>query len=306
MDVMVTSKTWRSTYDGHQLNGKVYIPEISRYKGVFHVVHGMTEYIGRYDSFMRRIAEEGYVCFAYDHLGHGDTATDDSELGFIAEKDGWKYLVGDVLSVGNEMRNEYKGIPYYLLGHSMGSFIVRLAASGADIPPDKLIVMGTGGPQFGAGLGVFIAKILGSIHGPRSYSSLIEKMAFGSYNKKFGDDDKYNWLTKDPDIRKAYAADKYCTFHFTVSALQDLVRLNIECNKKECFSSTDKKNPVLIVSGGDDPVGNYGKGPEKVCDLYKKYGVNASVKLYNGCRHEILNDTCREEVISDISDFINK
>ena len=140
--VKVIDKEVLSSDKVHYLKGRIYIPEGSP-KGLLHVVHGMTEYIGRYDGFMREMAEFGYITFGYDHLGHGMTAVDESELGFIAHKGGWNLLVDDVFLFGNEIRKAMSGekLPFILMGHSMGSFIVRLTAARYQ-HHDKLIVMG--------------------------------------------------------------------------------------------------------------------------------------------------------------------
>ena len=289
----------------HTLKVRVFKPE-GEIKGLFHVVHGMTEHIDRegYVTFMSTLAENGYLAFGYNHIGHGDTAKDDSELGFIAPKDGWKFLVGDVSNAEREIKKEYPDLPLYLLGHSMGSFIVRLAAEEAR--PDRLIIMGTGGPNPAAGAGIALASVIKTFRGDHHVSMMIENTAFGKYNERFDKTRKYDWLTKDRHVQDVYAADKFCTFHFTVSAMKDLVVMNKKCNEKEWFASYDKKLPTLLVSGSDDPVGDYGKGVTTVYEGLKNAGCDVSMKLYENCRHEILNETCREEVTTDILDFIAK
>ena len=304
--IKVIDKDILSSDKVHQLRGKIYIPE-GKAKGFFHVVHGMTEYIGRYDSFMREMAEAGYITFGYDHLGHGRTAVNESELGFIAHKDGWERLVDDVFVYGNSIRSAMSGdLPFILMGHSMGSFIVRLCAVKYD-RYDKLIVMGTGGPNPAAGVGVALTGILKALKGEKAYSPLTYKMAFGTYNKRFeSENDIYSWLSVDKGNRDRYRADKLCTFKFTVSAMQDLIRLNKGSNEKIWFASVDKEKPVLLVSGGEDPVGENGAGVRKVYDGLKAQGVDVSIKLYDGYRHEILNDFCHDEVVNDIKAFIGK
>lgn len=288
----------------HQLKGKLYIPEGSA-KGMLHVVHGMIEHIGRYDSFMREMAQEGYIVFGYDHLGHGHTALDDAELGFIAHKDGWQRLVDDVFIFGNTIKKAVgKDIPFILMGHSMGSFIVRLCATKYN-HYDKLIVMGTGGPNPASDVGIALTGILKRLRGDLYQSRLIDNMAFGAYNKRFADEnDPIAWLSKDIENRENNRRDKLCSFEFSISAMQDLIRLNKECNTKKWFGSVDKTKPVLLTSGTDDPVGDYGKGVEKIYEMLTRAGVDTTIRLYEGYRHEILNDTCRNEVIRDIKEFI--
>jgi len=302
--IKVIDKEVLSSDKAHQLKGKLYIPDGAP-KGFFQVVHGMTEHIARYDGFMREMAQAGYITFGYDHLGHGYTAVDDSELGFIAHKDGWQRLIDDVFIFGNSIRKMIgDDLPFILMGHSMGSFIVRLCAAKYD-HYDKLIVMGTGGPNPAAGAGIAVTGRMKKLKGERAYSPLVYKMAFGTYNKRFEqENDPYAWLSTLIETRDKYRADKFCTFMFTVSAMQDLIRLNKGCNEKTWFSSIDKSKPILLVSGGEDPVGEYGAGVTKVYDMLKDHGANVTMKLYDGCRHEILNDTSRDEVISDILNFV--
>lgn len=292
-----------STDGVHTLAGRVFMPE-GKPRGLFHVVHGMTEHIGRYEEVMKIFASYGFICFGYDHLGHGDTVFSPEERGFIAHEDGWKYLVADVKKFSDEMKAEYPDLPYMLLGHSMGSFIVRLAAP--ECRPSKLIVMGTGGPNPASGVGLAILNTISALKGEKYVSPFADKLMFGSYNKRFGYDDEYNWLTRDEAVRAAHAKDEKCQFKFSVSALIDLIKLLDNSNKRDCFASLAKNTHVLLVSGADDPVGDYGKGVKKVLDMYRKEEVNVRLKLYDDYRHEILNDTSREKVIEDIMWFVDR
>ena len=304
MSVQTVEKTVLSSDGKHNLKGIIYLP-VGEAKGIFHLVHGMTEYIGRYEPLLSLIASAGYIACGFDNLGHGKTASAD-ERGFIAEKDGYKYLIDDVYVFANAVKRDYPGLPYCLMGHSMGSFIVRLTAQkyGNDI--DKLIICGTGGPNPAAGVGAVLIKIISLFKGKRGYSAFIENMAFGSYNKRFDGGTKYEWLTKDRAVIDAYAADPLCTFRFTLSALGDLIKLNMLCNKSAWFSSIRRDLPILIISGEDDPVGNYSKGVTAVYKGLKQNGCDVTVKLYKNCRHEIHNDTCKEESAQDILKFIMK
>jgi Lysophospholipase len=304
MEVKVIDREFPSTDGIHQLKGKVYIPE-GEPKAIFHVVHGMTEHIGRYDAFFKEMAASGYVVVAYDNLGHGNTATDDSELGFIAKKKGWKKLTDDVYAVSKIMKEEYPGIPYYLMGHSMGSFIVRNAAATYPDLMDKLIVMGTGGPMAATKPAIGMINTIKLFRGKRSTSPFIEKLAFGEYNKGFGDGSNGDWLSKNPEVRRVYDADKFCNYHFTLSAMHDLVKINDAVNKKKWFKKISKTLPILLVSGADDPVGSHGDGVKKVYKKLKKRGANVTMKLYTDNRHEVLNDTARDEVIADINRFLD-
>ncbi len=292
-----------STDNIHTLIGKIYIPS-GDIKGLFHIVHGMTEYIDRYDVLMSALAEEGYIAFGYDNLGHGRTARDDSELGFIAHRNGWKYLVNDVAAYENAVKKLYPDLPLYLMGHSMGSFIARLAAENNPDYYEKLIICGTGGKNPLAPFGLLLADIIRLIMGEKHISNFLIKMAFGTYNKKFEHNSEYDWLTKDLSLIEKYSNDKFCNFKFSVSAMHDLIKLNFMCNREKWFKNLKKDIPVLLISGDNDPVGNYGKGVIWVHNKLQKNDAESQIILYENCRHEILNDTCRNQVISDILNFI--
>lgn len=284
----------------HQLFCRVYTPD-GEVKGLFHVVHGMTEHIRRYDGFMCEMAANGFVCYGFDNLGHGYTAGDDSDLGYLGD---WTMLVEDVRNVTTQMKAEFgEELPCYLLGHSMGSFIVRCAAT----PKlwDKVIVMGTGGPNPASGAGLALIRHKIKKEGERAYAPSIEKLVLGGYAKHFKDEnDPIAWLSTIKEVRDAYRADKYCMFHFTLNGFETLVTLQSLCNSKKWFQGVSPQLPLLLVSGADDPVGSFGKGVTKVYNNLKKNGKNVQMKLYPNCRHEILNDTCREEVIRDILEFV--
>ena len=303
MSFNIVNHTVKSTDGIHTLCGKIFVPD-GEIKGILHLVHGMTEYIDRYDPIFTYLCERGYVCCGYDNLGHGRTARDDSELGFIAEKDGWRYLVGDVDAFGDSVRKMFPDKDYFLMGHSMGSFIVRLAAEEKPEKIKKLIVCGTGGPMLAAYFGLLLIKIIRKIKGDRYVSRLIDKVAFGAYNNRFDGPTKYEWLTKDREIINRYINDKYCTFKFTVSAVHDLITLTIRCNRGAWFKDIQKRLPILLIAGECDPVGNFGKGVKKVFEKLKKSGCNVKMKLYADCRHEILNDTCKAQVSQDVFDFL--
>ena len=294
----------------HKLYGVVIRPDSTEIKGYFQVVHGMTEHIARYERFMTDMAQEGWLCFGHDHLGHGNTANDDSELGFIAPSDGWRLLVEDVRSFFDSVFDRYSAVvgvekPYVLMGHSMGSFIARMAATEC-VCPYKLIIMGTGGANPAAGAGLALIGIIKTIKGQRHVSPLVEKLAFGSYNKRFGGgsaEDPCPWLTRDTEHRKKYYADKYCTFKFTVSAMGDLINVMRRSNLPDWYGSLSTALPILLVSGAEDPVGNYGKGVTEVHRKLEQQGVPAKLILYPEARHEILNDSTYDTVKSDILEF---
>lgn len=287
----------------NQLDVKIYIPD-GEPVGIFQTVHGMTEHLERYDALLTKVCEKGYFCIIHDHLGHGKTAKE-GDLGYIAEKDGWKLLVDDVEEVYKTADGMYKGKPHYLMGHSMGSFITRLYAEKYGKHLSGYIMMGSGAGNPAADVGLMLTRLIAKIKGDRHISPFIYKMAFGGYNKKFSEPSPYAWLSVDTENIEVYAKDKYCTFFFTVSAMNDLIRLNKECNRKKWFASLPEGLNIVIMSGSDDPVGGHSTGIKKVYEKLKKQNrYNLTLKLYEGARHEILNDFCKEQVIQDITNLL--
>ena len=305
---MIEKKTFCvPSSDGiHTLSGYVYLPE-KEAKGLFHVVHGMTEHIARYDRLFTDMAKNGWISFGYDNLGHGQTANDDSELGYIARKKGWERLAEDVKVFSDAVRKELgnENMPYVLMGHSMGSFIVRLASQ-RYVKPDRLIIMGTAGKNPACDPAIFLINTIKLFKGEKHVSRFMDNVAFGSYNKRFGketESDPKLWLSTLEESRQAYYADKYCMFKFKISAMGDLMRLIKYSNSGAWYKKLPTDFPILLVSGKDDPVGNFGKGILEVEKKLKKRARNVTCKLYEGARHEILNDFCYDEVVNDIIEF---
>ena len=294
----------------HTLHGVVYLP-VGKPVGILQIVHGMTEYIGRYHRFMQDMADAGWLVCGHDHLGHGQTA-DPSEWGFIAHKGGWDILCRDAVAFGEAVRAEYEAqfgsLPFVLMGHSMGSFVARLVAE-QYMKPNALaglIIMGTGGPNPAAGAGIALTGLIKTFRGDKYASRLIYALVFGGYVKPFRDEeDIYAWLTTDRAVRDVYRADPLCTFPFTVSAMGDLIRLTKYANRRAWFRNTSADVPILLVSGQNDPVGGMGKGVETVRRNLERAGKQVTCRLYEGYRHEILNDACYDEVVGDIRDFLN-
>lgn len=307
MSYTVNSFTHPSSDGKHTLTGVVYCPD-GEARGYFQVVHGMCEHIGRYERFMSQMAEEGWICFGYDHLGHGKTAADPSEFGYIADKKGYELLIDDVKRFADAVISKYtaaKGVsgPYVLMGHSMGSFIVRLATAKYK-NPDKLIIMGTGGKNPLATPGIAIISLIKAFRGGHHISPLVQNLAFGNYNERFEGTDPSRWLSTNQERLSAFHEDKLSGFLFTVSAMKDLVRMNRDCNLGRWYKAMPTSLPVLLVSGEEDPVGNYSKGVLEVEEGLKKKGVPVKCVIYKGARHEILEDFTHDDVVRDILSFV--
>ena len=288
----------------HTLRGIVYLPKTP--KGIVQIAHGMAEHIERYDAFMAYLAENGWIACGHDHLGHGETAETQEELGFIAEKDGDRLVCEDTLAFGKAVRADHPSLPLILLGHSMGSFIVRQTVRLYPEACDALILMGTGGKNPLSAIGLGMASLIRTVRGAKHVSGLINRLAFSSYNNRIESEKEYAWLSRDEKEIEKYDDDPLCGFPFTVSAMRDLIRLQSLANQKAWYAGICKELPIFIVSGAEDPVGNYGKGVEEVYTSLIAEGVtDVTRKIYPEMRHEILNEFGKETVYEDILSFIS-
>ena len=283
----------------HTLKGRIYIPE-GEIKGIFHIVHGMCEYIARYDHIFAFLAEKGYVCCGYDNLGHGETAKNKDELGFIAHRNGWKYLVNDVKAFEDAVRKMFPDKPLYLMGHSMGSFISRIAAENYGDGIEKFIICGTGGPNAAATFGLLLTDIMQLFCGEKHRSKLINNIAFGAYNKAFGDKPRTpnDWLSADTDNVDRYMADPMCGAEATVGLFRQMLR-GLRFNQTpRNIDKMDKDAPILLIAGQSDPVGDMGAGVRRTHDAFKRAGIkDVTLKLYPGLRHEILNEAAMQDTV---------
>ena len=290
-----------------KLHAIVWSDETKNPIGILQIIHGMAEYIDRYDDFARFMVEKGFVVVGDDHLGHGDSVGENGTFGYFCKKDPATVLVRDEHRLKKLMEAKYKGVPYYILGHSMGSFIARnyLNRYGSGI--QGMIVMGTGN-QSKALLSAskVLVGLTGFFCGEKHVAKFINKLAFGTYNRAI-EDAKTNvdWLTKDETIVDKYIADERCGFTFTVNGFRGLFELIYRLQKPKNLTSIPKDIPIFFVSGEEDPVGDYGEGVIGAKNDLVRAGLeNVSMKLYPGDRHEILNETDKDIVYQDIYEWL--
>lgn len=280
--------------------GYIFEP-LTQPRGIVQISHGMCEYVMRYEALARELCGAGYVVCGNDHLGHGNTAAEEKDLGFTASGGGADHIVRDLYKMTEIIKEKYKGIPVVLLGHSMGSFVARRYISEYGSGLCGAIISGTAGPESPTGAGKLLAKIIMAFRGERHRSNFLKNISMGSYNKRFKDENcPESWLSRDEKIRSMYADDPFCSFTFTVRAYHDLFTLLGSVSEKGWAGSVPRDLPILMISGDMDPVGNYGTGVRRVHDSLVAAGVkDITLKLYSGGRHEMFNETNRAEVISD-------
>ncbi|MEG0132514.1 MAG: alpha/beta hydrolase [Clostridium sp.] len=272
-------------------------------KGVVQVIHGMAEHAIRYDEFASELVKEGFVVYGDDHRGHGKSAENLNSLGYISDNDGFHTMVHDQGEINKFIRDENPGVEVFIFGHSMGSFISQRYMEIYGDTVSGVILSGTGGkPAPITNFGIALAGVIMGLKGRRASGKLIDNIGFGSYNNQVENKKtKFDWLSRDEYQVEKYILDPYCGAEFPISFFYDLLKGMKAIHRKENLSAIPKELSVKILSGDKDPVGEYGKGILSLVETFKGLGiVNLSHKLYEGGRHEILNEINKEEVINDV------
>lgn len=305
MNYKYKKSTFKSSDNIHQISYEIIIPD-ANIKGIIQVSHGMCEYFGRYLDFAKYMSEHGFIVCGNDHLGHGNSINTDDELGYFSPENGWKNAVEDLYTLTKIMKEAYKDIPYFLFGHSMGSFIARAYSILHGECLNGVIFCGTSGGMIGIDKMINVINTVNKIHGETYRSDKIYKLAFGYYNKKIpNSQSEHDWISRDKTIVEKYDSDKKCNFNFTLNGYRNLMGVLQYVSNTEWYSSYIKNLPTFIISGDMDPVGDYGRGPYKVFRKLSAADCNVSLKLYSGARHELLNEINRTEIYNDILAFLN-
>lgn len=290
-----------------QIHAVEWIPE-GEIKGTYQMCHGMAEHMERYDAFATYLSSNGYYVVGHDHLGHGKSLTSLENKGFFHEERGNECLIADIHKLRLLTEEKYPELPHFIMGHSMGSFLIRqyLGVHGEGLA--GAIIMGTGDqPELILHAGKFLCKMISIFKGWKYKSKLVNDISVGSYDKAFANSKEgTSWLSKDPVIVKKYEEDPMCGFVFTLSGFYHMYDGMLKMKKQEAAGKVPKDVPVFFVAGADDPVGGSGKFVEKTYQNYVNCGIkNVSIKLYKGDRHEILNELDKEVVYEDILNFLS-
>ena len=290
-----------SPADGTPIHAVRYLPDTAPV-AVLQIAHGMCEFFERYEDFARFLTAAGYVVAGNDHRGHGGSAAEE-DYGYFAEKDGNDALLADLFELTRLTKETYPDLPYFLMGHSMGSFYARQYLYTYDTPLAGAIVMGTGHqPRALVEAGRLLTRIGMLVRGDRYRWKLVNNMAFGGYGKAFSTArTAYDWLSKDEAMVDAYVEDPRCGFMFTLNGYHAMFTGISRLHDRHRLERMPKTLPVLFVSGADDPVGDFGKGVAAAAESFRRVGMQqVEVKLYETDRHEILNETDRETVYADL------
>lgn len=274
-----------------------------RPKAIIQIAHGMAETMARYDYFAAKLNEAGYSVYGNDHRGHGNTAVNKEELGYLSENDGFNLMVDDLYELTKIIKEENANIPVILFGHSMGSFLAQRYIQNHGDEIKAVFLSGSNGrPPIGATAGIIIAKIESVIKGKNNKSKLMNKLLFGNYNRRIKDNStEFDWLTTNEEEVDKYVKDPLCGFICSSSFYYELIKGSKDNFKKENLSIIPRDLEICIMSGEEDPVSNYGKGVVQLYTIYNDLGIKkVTYKLYKGKRHEILNEENKDEVINDI------
>ena len=308
---MVKEEFYFDSRDGKsRIHAVRYRPEdTGQVRCVLQVVHGMAEYAERYEEFAAFLVERGFVVTGDDHLGHGKSVGQGGKQGYFCEQDPATVLVRDVHRLKKLTEELYPGVPYVLMGHSMGSFIARnyLCRYGTGI--SGAVIMGTGmQPKAVLDMARLVAGIQKFFCGPMHVSRLLDRLAFGGYGRGITDRrTAFDWLSRDRERVDRYIADPMCGFTFTVNGFGALFELVLRLYSPENLAAVPRELPVFMVSGDADPVGDYGKGVRRAYDSLVAAGLtDIRLKLYPGGRHELLNETNRSQVMQDICRWVEE
>lgn len=302
------------TFDSRDGKTKLYacswIPETETPLCIVQILHGMEEHIGRYEEFAQYLADRGILVVGHDHLGHGKSVPVGGTYGYFCENDAATVTVRDAHRLKKIMEEKYPCVPYILLGHSLGSFMLRnyIGRYGTGIA--GAIYSGTTTPAkaellFGMGL----AKIIGAVKGWKYISKIMFDISTGSYIKEIPDvQTEHDWLSTDREIIRRYYEDPLCVQNrFTLNGYYTLCDLAYRMQNKKTLQNIPKKLPILIVSGAEDPVGKKGLAPKQLYDDYLNLDLTkVTLKLYNGARHEVLNEIDRGKVYVDLYSWIER
>lgn len=306
MEIIRKEYRYPSSTGVAEIFARSWSPADGEIKAVFQLIHGMAEYGERYEEMGKAFCEAGYAFFINDHVGHGKSVGDKPVYGYFGadkNKAGMGF-VEDAHKLTLIAKDEFKK-PVILMGHSMGSFVARSYITKYSKDILGAVFCGTAGPNPALGAGLALASIISKVKGEKHPSKLIDSIAFGAYNKRCQGRTPFDWLSVNTENVDKYIADDLCGFLFTASGYKNMFELLGFVNSEEWYNKVPKL-PLFFIAGTEDPVGEYGKGVQKVCDGLKNTGHNVDLKLYDGLRHEIHNEDERFDVYADIIAWCDK
>ena len=301
------SEYYYDSLGGGRIRACCWTPE-GEIKAVVQIIHGIAEYVMRYEDFAEFLNSRGILVVAEDHMGHGKSICDRTPRGCL--EGGWKTMVKDSYRLTRDTMAEFPGVPFVLFGHSMGSFMARtILAKYPDSGISAAIICGSAWmPDAVVSAGKAVSGMICKLKGAHHCSTMLQGMMFGGYNKKIEHPrTASDWLTRDNRIVDAYEADPDCGFIPSAGLVNAMMEGILYIQNPVKLGKMKKELPVLFIAGGDDPVGSYGEGVRKAVSEFKKHGMeHVDVRIYPLCRHEILNELNRREVYENTAEWIEK
>jgi alpha-beta hydrolase superfamily lysophospholipase len=296
------------TADGVPVHVYRWLPdEGTEVRGAVQLAHGLAEHAARYEHVAQALTDAGYAVYADDHRGHGRTAASEEDLGFFAEDRGWARVLDDLYRLNRRIREAHEGLPVFLVGHSMGSFLAQqflFTFPGAIDGAALSATTGEAGPLVEAG--AMVARLERLRLGKRGRSALLHQLGFGANNKAFQPSrTDYDWLTSDPAEVEAYIADPWCGFVSTVQLWIDLLGGLRVIARQELRERIPTDLPIHVFAGDQDPVGKQTIGVTKLLDGYAAAGLQRVTHHFYPGRHELFNDVGREQVIADLLTWLD-
>ena len=288
-----------------KLNGlSLRVYEADSPRAVVQIAHGMEEHQGRYSDFAAFLVSEGFSVVSADMRSHG-SGIPREELGWFADRDGWKLLIGDQLAVRDYISERFPGLPVYLFAHSMGSIISRVVMESDSRKYAKAVLSGYPCYQSAAPIGIALTALISIFRGPRFKSKLIQQLSTGMFNRSVeSPETDFDWICKTPETVRAFIDDPLCGFGFTCSAYSDLFRLVTMMHKPENYRNVNSALPMLLLSGAEDPCTGGERGRKDSEAVLRRAGF-ADIKtiVYPDMRHEILNERGHMQVYRDVAGF---
>ncbi|MHA1521764.1 MAG: lysophospholipase [Promethearchaeota archaeon] len=284
-----------------------WIPESSvKPKAIVHILHGMAEHAARYKHVAQALTDVGYIVYADDHRGHGKTAKDLKIAGYLGE-DGGLGTLEAIKQVSDHIRTEFPDLPFFLLGHSWGSYLAQEYMEEWGSSLTGVILSGTTGTQPMKDILMLLGKFILIFKKPESPAKLIDKLAIAPLGKTFDTTVSKNaWLSRDLEVAKVYDADPWCGFMMPTSYFVEMAKAMKRMWNPKNEAKIPKNLPILFFTGGDDPTNEFGKTMQDLIDRYEKLGIEKiTSKVYEGGRHEMFNETNKAEVIQDVIDWLN-
>lgn len=314
-NIMVKHRTYPSSNGRCTIHAILWIPDVQQYpqpKAVLQIAHGMIDHIERFDALAQYMALRGILVVGNDHLGHGASVASQDDWVFFTEtekgRDAGSYVVNDMHRLTRIIKKKYPLIPYFLLGHSMGSFMARryLMQYGQELT--GALILGTGNqPKLLVEAGLLAARLTGLLKGERYRSKMMNFLLFGSYNKRIAlPRTPSDWLTTDEAIVDSYCSDPKCSYLFTVNGYKGLLNTIRYVSKRKNIVRIPQALPVLIASGTQDPVGGYGQDVKRLYEQYSQVLWDVELRLYEGCRHELHSEKKRAQIFGELYEWMTE